>query len=700
MKKEHLPLDDPCKKRILIMTLCVFVCFLAIIARLFYVQVIDCERYKKLVLRDAIRWKPIDRKRGTIYDRNKKVFAVSKKVDSLYAVPKKIVNIKEVIKILAKIFGKKEDYYFEKMMNNRSFVWIERHLTPEVKSRIKALKIKGLNFRKEYKRFYPNKTLASTLIGFVGIDNIGLEGLEHYFNWIIEAEAGWESYTSDTRGYKLPIGKVQRLSPKGGNQIVLTIDEVIQHIAEEEIEKIMTQYEAKQAFGIINSPETGEILAMVNLPNYDLNEFRTTKEKNKRNRCITDIYEPGSTFKLISVVAAMEKGNVKPDDVFECRGSIIAGGHKIKCHGSHGKTTYEIGIANSCNPITIQAIRKAGKKNFYDVIKNFGFGELTGINLPGEVRGRVHDYKRWAEIDFASISMGQAISVTPLQLLCAVSGIVNDGILVQPRIVKEILDSDENPVVRFRAEKSRRVCTLKTSRAIKKMMSKVVEIGTGKRAAFMNFIAGGKTGTAQKAGNDGKYAKGKYVTSFVGFVPIENPKFGMLVIVDEPKGREQTGGSVAAKAFKRIAERTLEYMGYFDRKVDPDTKRFKLPDFRQKTAMQVFDLLEESKCLFNIEGSGDIVGHQYPEPGSQVSDDTVVYLYFVDSIPDKDKSISDVFDRMPFVHGKTVKQVLTIFKDKKVQLKLKGSGIAFKQDPNPGEIILSNTECIIEFKEE
>lgn len=670
--------------------------------RLFYIQVIDRARYVEIEHSNSFSRRPIHRKRGTIYDRNRRVLAISTTVNSLYAIPKEIVDLRRTIDELGNVLGKNDDFYLRKMMTNRNFVWINRKIEKTLEDKIRELKFPGLKFRKEYKRIYPGGALASNLIGFVGMDNQGLEGIELYFHKILDSTPGQETMVTDVNGYRIPLTEGSKLSPKGGNQLILSIDEVIQHIAEEEIENICREYKAKQAFGVINDPTTGEILAMVNVPNYDLNDFMSATEWVRKNRCITDVYEPGSTFKIITAVACLEDGKVKSSDVFHCPGYVQFGSHRLRCHLTHGDQTFEMGMANSCNVMIIKASQKVGKKKFFDVIKRFGFGQKTGITLPGEVAGVVHPVNRWAEIDFGSISIGQAISVTPLQLMMAESAIVNDGIMHPPRIINEILDASGESVFKYRQTPGKRVCSAEISRTIMGMMRKVVEVGTGKKAAFMNFEVGGKTGTAQKAGSDGKYDPDKNVASFIGFVPLDAPKFGILIVVDEPQGEKTYGGIVSARAFKSIAERILEYMGYFDKVVEVSADQIEVEDFKGMTPLEVFDRLEEKAYNLKVIGIGEAVGYQYPSPGRKISKNSQITLYFVDReamASNEPKPGSDI-KRMPFVLGKTLKQVLATFDGMDVSVRLNGSGVAFNQNPSPGELLLANTECIVEFKDE
>ncbi|PKK90537.1 MAG: hypothetical protein CVV64_09250 [Candidatus Wallbacteria bacterium HGW-Wallbacteria-1] len=688
------------RERIYLFSLLVILMMAANVARLFYVQLIDSKRYTREA-EGRNYTAPLDRRRGVIYDRNMRELAISHKVNSLYAVPREIDDLKKTIESLSNVFGKGEAYYLKRLTANRNFVWLERKIDEDRVARINDLKLKGLRFKSEYKRVYPGKNLASNLIGFVGMDNDGLEGLELYFDKILASSQGRETYYSDPSGARIPLMKDSSvLSPKGGNHVILTLDEVIQHIVEEEIEKVRVEYDAKQAFGIVNDPTTGEILAMANVPNYDLNDFSSAKTWVKKNRCITDVYEPGSTFKIISSVASLEDGKVNPGDYFDCPGYVMIGGHRLRCHLNHGHQTFAMGIAESCNVAIIRAVQKVGKNKLFETISRFGIGEKTGLSLPGESRGIVHPVRKWAEIDLGAIAIGQAISVTPIQLMTAVSAVVNDGVYIKPRVVREIHNADGEVVVSFKPEAGRRVCSLATSKTIRGMLSKVVSIGTGKGAAFINFEVGGKTGTAQKAGPGGKYDPDKVIASFVGFIPIERPKFGILVVVDEPKGEKTFGGIVAAKAFKAIGERILEYLGYYENDGKTANEgQLTVPDFRGKSAVEILEILEEKNYNLDILGSGDVVGYQYPLPGSKISDTTPVAIYFTDPEALEEEQESGL-QRMPFVLGKTLKQVLGVLKDREISVRLNGSGVAYRQKPVPGEIILANTECQVEFKDE
>jgi len=425
---------------------------------------------------------------------------------------------------------------------------------------VKKLNLPGLDFLDENKRYYPRKKLASNLLGFAGIDNQGLEGLELYFEKELKGLPSLVILERDASGGKIPFGIKRFSNYQDGNSIVLTIDEVIQYITEEALDKAFYQYKAKTGVAIVVKPKTGEILAMAVRPSFDPNYFNRFSRDLWRNRAITDIYEPGSTFKIITIATALEEGVVKLDDQFYCKGWIKYNGnifHDIEPHGAQDLTGI---VKNSCNIGVIQVGTRLDEKVFEKSIRRFGFGSLTEISLPGEVNGLVRSVKDWSKISLASLSIGQEIAVTPIQLIMAISAIANRGTLMKPMIVKEIVDSHQNRVKVFKPKPVRQVVSTETALTMTKILEQVVIDGTGKGAKVPEYRVAGKTGTAQKFDfSTGKYSKNKYSALFVGYAPVENPQIAILVLLDEPRG-SYYGGIVAAPVFKEIASKALPYL--------------------------------------------------------------------------------------------------------------------------------------------
>lgn len=548
------------KERIILLFIVFIILYFSLIYRLYNIQVVQSNKFKEIAQQEHLTSFSIEGERGNIYDRNFKKLAVNVNVQSLFVIPPKIKNPQETARKVSSILNLKTKDVLEKLNQKKSFVWIKRKLKETEVVEIKKLNIEGLNFLNESKRYYPKNYLASNLMGFVGIDNQGLEGLESFFDKELKGLPGLVILERDAIGGKVPLSIKEPTTHKDGHSIVLTIDEVIQYITEEALDKAFQKSKAKAGIAIVVEPKTGEILAMAVKPSYDPNYFNQYSRDFWRNRAVTDAYEPGSTFKVVTIATALEERVVNLNDQFFCKGwtkynrTIF---HDIHQHGSQDLTGI---VKNSCNIGVIQTGTRLNEKVFEKSIRRFGFGTLTEINLPGEINGLVRSTKDWSRISLASLSIGQEISVTPLQLIMAVSAIANRGTLMKPMIVKEIIDSEQNKIKIFKPKPVRQVVSVDTALTMSKILEQVVNDGTGTRAKLAGYQAAGKTGTAQKFDfSTGKYSKDKYSSFFIGYVPAENPEISILVLLDEPKG-SYYGGTVAAPVFQEIASKVLPYL--------------------------------------------------------------------------------------------------------------------------------------------
>jgi len=548
------------RERITFLFIILIVFYFLLVYRLYNIQIVQSSKFKEIAQQEHLTSFSIVGERGNIYDRNLKKLAVNVNVQSLFAIPSKIKNPQETTRLLSSILNLETKEVFNKLNQKRSFVWIKRKLTDKEVAEIKKLNLDGLDFLDESKRYYPKKYLASNLLGFVGIDNQGLEGLELFFDKELKGLPGLVILERDASGGKIPLSIKTPTAYRDGHSIVLTIDEVIQYITEEALDKAFQEYKAKAGVAIVVKPKTGEILAMAVRPSYDSNYFDEFSQDFWRNRAITDAYEPGSTFKVVTIATALEERVVKLDDQFYCTGWIKYSGHIYKDIHQHGAQDLTDIVKNSCNVGVIQTGTRLDKKIFEKSIRRFGFGALTEINLPGEVNGLVRSSKDWSKLSLASLSIGQEISVTPIQLIMAVSAIANRGTLMKPMIVKEILDSEQNSIKVFKPKPIRQVVSVDTSLTMTEILEQVVIDGTGKGAKLVGYQAAGKTGTAQQFDfSIGKYSDDKYNSLFVGYVPAENPQLSILVLLDQPKG-SYYGSTVAAPVFKEIASKALPYL--------------------------------------------------------------------------------------------------------------------------------------------
>jgi cell division protein FtsI (penicillin-binding protein 3) len=514
--------------------------------------------------------------RGIIFDANMGKMALSIDVTSIGAHPNQIKDVAATSRDLAKVLRLDRNDLVKKLSSNTPFVWIERHVTPKKVEMVEALNLDGIVFKSERSRFYPNKAMAAQIVGFSGVDGRGLEGVEFYYDRILEGQQAQFRVIRDALGRGLGLEIDEEIDHSGKN-LILTIDRRIQYIAETALAEAVTQNGAKNGIAVVMSPKTGAILAMAHYPFINPNSYNQFAKDKWRNRAITDPYEPGSTLKIFSAAAALESGVSGPHSIFYCEnGAYRIGRNVVHDTRPYQYLSLEQIIQVSSNIGTVKLSENIGSKNLYGTLKNFGFGERTGIDCPGETPGMLSPYQRWTKIDNAAIAFGQGISVSAIQLITAVSAIANDGILMKPYVVQAITDKNGAMIEKFNPQPVRRAVSSETAEAIRKMMAMVTEQGgTGTKAAIEGYNVGGKTGTAQKIDENGTYARGKYVSSFVGFVPVKNPEAAILVMIDEPQ-KAHYGGVVAAPVFKKIALQTLNFMN-----IPPDGKTEHLTANRQ-----------------------------------------------------------------------------------------------------------------------
>jgi len=555
--------------RIIAVFLIMGLAFALVVLRLFYLQVFE---RAKLAARGEHQYEQVvvlEPTRGTIFDRMGRELAVSLDVDSVYGVPSKIDNPRELAQRLARILREDPRKLEHKLEGDKQFVWISRKVDPAKAARVRELDSEDIRLRTEARRFYPKKTLAGPLLGFTGIDNHGLEGLEHAYDGMLCGVNGWVLAEKDARGRMVfPGGPgFQFRMPKPGNDIILTIDEVIQHIAEKELDAALATSHAKGGVCIVMNPQTGEVLALSVRSNghgraaFNPNEPQRYKPAEWRNRAVTDAFEPGSIFKPVLAAAALEERVVHPLERFDCSaGRIQLADRVIKDAEEHGVLTFTDVIAESSNVGTIKVALRLGKERFYKYITAFGFGKKTGVDLPGEIPGILRDVRTWSGVSLGEVAIGQEIGVTPMQMAAAYCAFANNGVLMKPYIVSEIVNRSGGKGEKMLPLPVGQVITAETTAKVNKMLQRVVETGTGQKAKPSGYTAAGKTGTAQKIDHQThKFSKKEYVSSFVGFTPASSPKLVIVVMMDTPEG-DIYGGSVAAPVFKAVAEQSLAYL--------------------------------------------------------------------------------------------------------------------------------------------
>ncbi|MBE7414547.1 MAG: transpeptidase family protein [Deltaproteobacteria bacterium] len=626
--------------------------FGAIVFRAVQLQIVKGPELKKMAERQHRKTLNLQSKRGDIYDRNLKELAVSIDVDSVFAQPDKIESPRATARALAPVIGVSSFELEKKLSGDGRFVWLKRQVDLKGEDRDMIRGLEGIGIIKEGRRFYPNRQLASNLIGFTGLDASGLEGVEKYYDTMLKGSSARLTGERDAMGRGLLYKDLDKTVPLQGMEVELTIDKSIQYIAEKSLKKAVDEYDAKGGTAIVMDPMTGEILAMATQPSFDPNDIRRYGSGSWRNRAIADVFEPGSTFKLFLIAAALEENIVKPENRFYCEnGKYRVADRVFHDTKEYGWLTVTEILKYSSNIGTAKIGEKLGSEQIYRYLKAFGFGARNGIDLPGEATGVLRHPKNWSKVSLHTISFGQGVSVTGLQMITALSSIANGGFLMQPYVVKSVKEPGGRPVAETHPVVVKRVISEDTARKLTNMMVEATgKKSTGELAALPDFEVAGKTGTAQKPDfKNGGYARGAYIASFMGFVPADDPMLAILVTVDEPRG-EYYGGRVAGPVFREIAEESLAYLGVFREgpgamrveralmhedaaPVDGDAEEpsgirpMAVPDFKGKSVRMVMRMSSERSFDVEIRGSGRAVS-QSPTPGSSIPSKGPVIVEF------------------------------------------------------------------------
>lgn len=626
-------------KRIKIVLLIVLFIFIIIIAKVFYIEVID---YKKLNSLASGLWSrnlPIEADRGNIYTVDGEAIASNLTTTSLVFIPNQIKNKDLVAEKISEILdvpkSKIEEHLYKKSMMER--VHPEgRRLSYEIADKIENLHFDGVYLLKESKRYYPHNEMLSHVLGYVGIDNQGLSGLELEYDDILTGEYGSIQYFSDAKGNNLERNSVY-VEPEDGLDIYLTVDYGIQSSIERELDNVVLRYNPDGAWAIAMDPNTGEILGMSSRPNFNPNSYKDyDTETINRNMAIWASYEPGSTFKILTLSAAVNEGKVDLlKDTFYDGGSVNVGGARIKCwkHGGHGSQTFLEVVQNSCNPGFVELGNRLGKETLFDYINKFGYGKKTGIDLNGEATGILFSLDKVGPVELATTAFGQGVSVTALQQVVAVSAAINGGTLYKPYIVKRVAYHENGQIIKEVKPTIVRdnIVTKDTSEKVRMTLESVVSLGTGRNAYIDGYRVGGKTGTAQKV-NNGIYMQGNYIVSFIGFLPANDPKIVVYLAIDNPKGVTQYGGTVSAPIVKNIMEDAITSLniekqdGGTEKKYQwYDKKYYNVPNVVGKSKKEATSMLKS----FSVEysGSGDVVVSQSPDSDSRIAEGEKVRLY-------------------------------------------------------------------------
>lgn len=643
--------------------------------------------------------------RGTIYDREGRELAVSVKTKSICVEPRKIREKSKAVNILSSKLGVSKQFAESKVRSSRAFEYVVRKVESSVAEEIMSQNIRGIYARDEEKRFYPLGSAAAHVIGFSGTDNTGLEGAELFYEKYLRGKTGRVQIKRDAMRRPIMINSVDIKKAEAGADLYLTIDALIQAAAQEELEKTCVKYNATKGSVIVMNPENGAIYALANYPSFDPNEFEKYGSDAIRNRAVTDIFEPGSTFKIFPVSAYLKLYKDGESHKFFCgNGKQFFFDRPVHDHEKHGWLTTEEVIKYSSNIGMVEMGLKIGQEKLYKEFVNFGFGSKTGIDLPGEASGLMRHYKNWDNISMTSIPYGQEIAVTAVQLAAAYCAVANGGYAVKPHVVRKIEKNSRN-IFTYRDEKKQRIIGKGEQQKMAGMLRTACEPdGTGKKAALANYQVAGKTGTAQKHNEDGKgYKKNKYNASFVGFLPADNPQMLALVVVDEPGPYIYYGGDVAAPVFASLGRRVISML-----KIAPDAnvaeaaniaeKENAAPDFTAGDyAMMDFrsvkKTLVDAGVRYEQVGFGKTVISQKPKAGEKLASGETVMLFLGDRL--KDESIR-VY--MPNLKGMTIRKAIDVLSVYGIQPKCEGSGFAVTQEPKAGIAVGDKESCVVRFE--
>jgi cell division protein FtsI (penicillin-binding protein 3) len=549
------------KSRQYIIFFCVFLLFSALLGRLFYLQVMNHPRFIRMADNQHNTVFKVEPRRGTIFDRYLEPLGINLDMPSVYCDPRSVTDKSGTAETLSRVLDVDRDRVFRRLSRDKAFVWIKRKVDRDVAAGLKEMDLDGVHFIMESKRRYPNDNMACHLIGFAGMDNTGLEGLELRFDDKLRGKPGYRHIIRDARRRVVLLDEKSSIPPQNGYNLVLTIDSVIQYITEREIAAVAEKYNAERVTAVVMDPYTGEVLAMASYPGYDLNRYFETPRELMKNHAVSSVFEPGSVFKIVAAGAALNEGAVDLDDIIDCEnGEYRVGGRILHDYHAYDDLTFEEVIARSSNIGTVKVAMELGEDKLYEYVQKFGFGSRTGIDIPGEVPGISRPPEIWSRSDITTIPIGQGIAVTPVQLACGISVIANGGYLVRPSVVDRITSWEGEVFKEFDPVIEHRVLDRDTCEMMKRALRRVITDGTGRRASSDSYRVCGKTGTAQMVSPEGGYYDNRYYATFVGFAPMKKPLISIVIAARDPHP-VYFGGSVAGPAFRGIAEKTLEYLG-------------------------------------------------------------------------------------------------------------------------------------------
>ncbi len=721
------------KKKITVIIILFAIFFIALILRVGYWQIIKGAELSEAAVQQQTRDKTINSKRGSILDRNGNVLAASISVETITASPRDVkknhMSISEIAQGLSPIIDEKYDDIYKKLDQDTAYVVVKKKVDKKVADNVRKFlsdkKISGFTLVSDTKRYYPFDNLAAHVIGFTGTDKQGLAGVELQYDKYLKGSSGRLVSAKDAAGGDMPFDYEKLIDPEDGLNVVLTIDENIQRIAEKYLEQALIDNKINNGVCcIIMDVKSGGILAMTTKPDFNLNDpFTITdpetleavkaypegKERNQkysdalqklwRNKAVVDSYEPGSTFKIFTASMAVEENVVSDNDTFYCGGSKHVENYDIHCWkaGGHGQQNFKKAVQNSCNPAFIEIGARVGREKFYTYMSGLGFREKTGIDLPGETIGLIPAYENFNEVELATSSFGQGFTITPIQMVTAVNAIANNGMMIKPHIIKRLEDQKGNVVKEFGAENVRQIVSESTSKKIKEVLESVVSEGSGSGAYIKGFRVGGKTGTSEKIPR----GNGKYVASFVCMAPCDDPEVICLVMLDEPNGDSHFGGVIATPIARNIMEEVLNYL-----KVEPSytaeelaTMETTVPNVIGMPTQNAKDALARANLNPSIEGAGEKVLNQLPKAGVKVNRGSTVMAY-------TEETMKTTTTTVPNLLNMTVNDVATAVSNARLNLKIQGAGstvsneavLSYQQSVPAGSVIEIGTTITVEFR--
>jgi cell division protein FtsI (penicillin-binding protein 3) len=694
----------------------------AICLRLVYLQIFRYGSFEQRAQHQQQRTVEVSARRGIIYDRAGRELAMSISVDSAFAVPTEIPDLAGTVSLISRITKSDPRELLARCKAAKTFCWLARKADAETAARLRSLNLRGIYFQKESKRFYPKGELAAQVIGYVGTDDEGLSGIEREYDDKLRGRPGEMLISVDAR--RKWFGSVEK-QPEPGQNVVLTIDQQIQYIAERELDTAMQGTHAISGTVVVENPHTGEILALANRPTFNPNRTREITLEKLKDHAVSDVYEPGSTFKLVTISAALDENLTRPDEKFDCQmGSIVVFGRRIHDWHPFGVMPVSDILAHSSDVGTIKIALRVGDERMYKYIRAFGFGQQTGIELPGETRGLAKPLNRWSKVSIGAIAMGQEIGVSPLQLAAMVSSIANDGVMVGSRIVAATTQPQSTPqMIAFHAIQERRAISTTTAALMRQMMQGVVLQGTGRKAILEGYSSAGKTGTAQKIDPaTHTYSRTKYIASFAGFAPVNNPAIVIAVIIDSPVGRHH-GGDVGAPVFQHIAQQVLEYLHTphdvelpRNRQLLLASRQVKEEELAEGSPDHLGDPLEVAETSGSSVAAASIpapVTRQIAVPvvpaalrqrevlsGQEPKQDLAPSAP-TEPVPTSGTVVLDIEQggiQVPSFAGKSVRAAIELAQESGLDLDVVGSGLAQEQSPSAGTRVPSGAKVTVKFE--